>query len=98
MSVRDRALPDGAAEFGASADLELPLAGDGIGIPAEALRRLAKVLAVHFGEMAPEILMRAAPRAGTVPELHALLLAQAGGGIDKKKLAKQLRAIAKLPL
>ena len=96
MSVRDRALPDGAAEFGT--DLELPLAGDGIGIPAEALRRLSKILAVHFGEMAPEILMRAAPRAGTVPELHALLLAQAGGGIDKKKLAKQLRAIAKLPL
>jgi eukaryotic-like serine/threonine-protein kinase len=98
MSVRDRALPHGAAEVGASADLELPLAGDGIGIPAEALRRLGKVLAAHFGEMAPEILMRAAPRAGTVPELHALLLAQAGGGIDKKKLAKQLRAIAKLPL
>jgi serine/threonine protein kinase len=98
MSVRDRALPDGAAEFGASADLELPLAGDGIGIPAEALRRLAKVLALHFGDMAPEILMRAAPRAGTVPELHSLLLAQAGGGIDKKKLAKQLRAISKLPL
>jgi serine/threonine protein kinase len=96
MSVRDRALPNGAAEFGT--DLELPLAGDGVGIPAEALRRLAKVLAVHFGDMAPEILMRAAPRAGTVPELHALLLAQAGGGIDKKKLAKQLRAIAKLPL
>jgi serine/threonine-protein kinase len=98
MSVRDRALPDGAAEFGSSADLELPLAGDGIGIPAEALRRLAKVLALHFGDMAPEILMRAAPRAGTVPELHSLLLAQAGGGIDKKRLAKQLRAIAKLPL
>ena len=96
MSVRDRALPNGAAEFGT--DLELPLAGDGVGIPAEALRRLAKVLAGHFGDMAPEILMRAAPRAGTVPELHALLLAQAGGGIDKKRLAKQLRAIAKLPL
>ena len=96
MSVRDRALPNGAAEFGT--DLELPLAGDGVGIPAEALRRLAKILAMHFGDMAPEILMRAAPRAGTVPELHALLLAQAGGGIDKKRLAKQLRAIAKLPL
>jgi hypothetical protein len=96
MSVRDRALPDGAAEFGA--DLELPLAGDGVGIPAEALRRLTRVLAAHFGDMAPEILMRAAPRAGTIPELHSLLLAQAGGGIDKKRLAKQLRAIAKLPL
>ena len=98
MSVRDRSLPNGAAEFEQTDHLDLPLAGDGVGIPAEALRRLAKVLAVHFGEMAPEILMRAAPRAGTVPELHALLLAQAGGGIDKKRLAKQLRAIAKLPL
>ena len=98
MSVRDRVLPDGAAEreqtdhstcrWPATASASRP-------------RRCAawcKVLALHFGEMAPEILMRAAPRAGTVPELHALLLAQAGGGIDKKRLAKQLRAIAKLPL
>jgi serine/threonine protein kinase len=97
MSVRDRALPNGAAELG-HPDLELPLAGDGVGIPAEALRRVMRVLSAHFGDMAPEILMRAAPRAGTIPELHTLLLAQAGGGIDKKKLGKQLRAIAKLPL
>jgi hypothetical protein len=96
MSVRDRALPNGAAELGT--DLELPLAGDGVGIPAEALRRVMRVLSAHFGDMASEILMRAAPRAGTIPELHTLLLAQAGGGIDKKKLGKQLRAIAKLPL
>jgi hypothetical protein len=97
MSVRDRSLPDGAAEL-AHPDLELPLAGDGVGIPAEALRRVMRVLSAHFGEMAPDILMRAAPRAGTIPELHSLLIAQAGGGIDKKKLAKQLRAISKLPL
>ena len=97
MSVLDRQLPDGAAELG-QPDLELPLAGDGVGIPAEALRRVVKVLSAHFGEMAPEILMRAAPRAGTIPELHTLLLAQASSSIDKKKLAKQLRAIAKLPL
>ncbi len=97
MSMRDRMLPDGAAEHD-HADLDLPLAGDGVGIPAEALRRVMRVLSAHFGEMASEILMRAAPRAGTIPELHTLLVAQAGGGIDKKKLAKQLRAIAKLPL
>ena len=97
MSVRDRMLPNGAAEND-HADLELPIAGDGVGIPAEALRRVMRVLSAHFGEMASEILMRAAPRAGTIPELHTLLVAQAGGGIDKKKLAKQLRAIAKLPL
>ena len=48
--------------------------------------------------MAYDILKMAGPKAGTIPELHTLLLAQAGGGIDKKKLAKQLRAIAKLPL
>ncbi len=97
MSVRERMLPDGAAEHD-HADLELPLSGDGVGIPAEALRRVMRVLSAHFGEMASEILMRAAPRAGTIPELHTLLVAQAGGGIDKKRLAKQLRAIAKLPL
>ena len=78
--------------------LDLPLAGDGVGIPAEALRRVMRVLSAHFGDMAPEILMRCAPRAGTIPELHTLLVAQAGGSIDKKKLAKQLRAVAKLPL
>jgi hypothetical protein len=97
MSVRERMLPHGAAERDQT-DLDLPLAGDGVGIPAEALRRVMRVLSAHFGEMASEILMRAAPRAGTIPELHTLLVAQAGGGIDKKKLAKQLRAIAKLPL
>jgi len=97
MSVRDRMLPDGAAERDQT-DLDLPLAGDGVGIPAEALRRVMRVLSAHFGEMASDILMRAAPRAGTIPELHTLLVAQAGGGIDKKRLAKQLRAVAKLPL
>ena len=97
MSVRERMLPHGAAERDQT-DLDLPLAGDGVGIPAEALRRVMRVLSAHFGEMASDILMRAAPRAGTIPELHALLVAQAGGGIDKKKLAKQLRAISKLPL
>ena len=97
MSVRDRMLPDGAAER-VGTDLDLPLAGDGVGIPPEALRRVMRVLTQHFGEMASEVLMRCAPRAGTVPELHTLLVAQAGGGIDKKRLAKQLRAIAKMPL
>ena len=97
-STLSRSLPNRAAESEQSDHLDLPLAGDGIGIPAEALRRLTRVLAAHFGEMAPEILMRAAPRAGTIPELHSLLLAQAGASIDKKRLAKQLRAIAKLPL
>ena len=86
--MRDRTLPNGAAELEQTDHLDLPLAGDGVGIPAEALRRLTRVLAAHFGDMAPEILMRAAPRAGTIPELHTLLLAQAGGGIDKKRLAQ----------
>ena len=97
ISTVGRVLPRGA-DYEQTDHLDLPLAGDGVGIPAEALRRLTRVLAAHFGEMAPEILMRCAPRAGTIPELHSLLLAQAGASIDKKRLAKQLRAIAKLPL
>jgi hypothetical protein len=48
--------------------------------------------------MAGDVLSHCAPRAGTVPELHALLVAQAGPTIDKKRLAKQLRAVAKMPL
>jgi len=97
MSVRDRMLPDGAAELD-NADLSLPLAGDGVGIPAEALRRTMKVLTLHFGPIAGDVLSHCAPRAGTIPELHALLVAQAGTNIDKKRLAKQLRAVAKMPL
>ena len=96
-SVPGRPLPNGG-DVEQTDHLDLPLAGDGVGIPAEALRRVMRVLSAHFGEMAPEVLMRCAPRAGTIPELHTLLVAQAGGGIDKKKLAKQLRAVAKLPL
>jgi hypothetical protein len=96
-TVSSRALPNGAAELD-QADLALPLAGDGVGIPAEALRRVLRVLSGHFGEMAGDVLKHVSARAGTIPELHTLLVEQAGRGIDKKKLAKQLRAIAKLPL
>ena len=96
-SAVGRPLPKGG-DVEQTDHLDLPLAGDGVGIPAEALRRVMRVLSAHFGDMAPEILMRCAPRAGTIPELHTLLVAQAGGSIDKKKLAKQLRAVAKLPL
>jgi len=98
MSMHDRAPLPGGADDGDQADLSLPLAGDGVGIPAEALRRTMKVLSAHFGEVASDVLMRCAPRAGTIPELHALLVAQAGASIDKKRLAKQLRAVAKMPL
>ena len=97
-SVLGRPLASGGDVEHNTDHLDLPLAGDGVGIPAEALRRVMRVLSAHFGDMAPEILMRCAPRAGTIPELHTLLVAQAGGSIDKKKLAKQLRAVAKLPL
>ncbi len=96
-SLTGRPLPRGG-DVEQTDHFDLPLAGDGVGIPAEALRRVMRVLSAHFGDMAPEILMRCAPRAGTIPELHTLLVAQAGGSIDKKKLAKQLRAVAKLPL
>ena len=96
-SVPGRPLPK-SGDVEQTDHLDLPLAGDGVGIPAEALRRVMRVLSAHFGDMAPEVLMRCAPRAGTIPELHTLLVAQASGSIDKKKLAKQLRAVAKLPL
>jgi hypothetical protein len=73
-------------------------ATDDAGIPAEALRRVLKVLSAHFGPIAGDVLKHVAGRAGTVPELHRLLLEQAGGGVDKHRMAKQLRAAAKLPL
>jgi serine/threonine-protein kinase len=68
------------------------------GIPAEALRRVLKVLSAHLGPIAGDVLKHVAGRARTIPELHKLLLEQAGAGVDKKRMAKQLKAVAKLPL
>ncbi|MET0381887.1 MAG: hypothetical protein ABW032_00530, partial [Burkholderiaceae bacterium] len=76
--------------------LSPPVEGDGI--PAEALRRVLKVLTAHFGAVAGDVLKHVAGRARTIPELHKLLLEQAGDRVDKKTLAKQLKAIVKLPL
>jgi serine/threonine protein kinase len=77
-------------------DLELPAPGEGI--PAEALRRVLRVLSTHFGEIAGDVLKQVGARATSIPELHEMLLERAGTNIDKKTLAKQLRAVAKLPL
>ena len=79
-------------------DLQLAHPVEGEQIPAEALRRVLRVLSAHFGDLAGDILKQVAGRARTIPELHALLLEHAGSGVDKKKMAKQLKAIAKLPL
>jgi hypothetical protein len=99
---QQRSLPHGDSERRPT-DLELPLlelprVAEGEGIPAEALRRVLRVLSTHFGEIAGDVLKQAAGRANTIPELHTLLLDQASTSIDKKKMAKQLRAVAKLPL
>ena len=82
----------------AAGDLQLPHPVEGEQIPAEALRRVLRVLSAHFGDLAGDILKQVAGRARTIPELHALLLEQAGSSVDKKKMAKQLKAVAKLPL
>ena len=79
-------------------DLQLAHPVEGEQIPAEALRRVLRILSAHFGDLAGDILKQVAGRARTIPELHALLLEHAGSGVDKKKMAKQLKAIAKLPL
>jgi serine/threonine-protein kinase len=86
------------AERLAAGDLQLPHPVEGEQIPAEALRRVLRVLSAHFGDLAGDILKQVAGRARTIPELHALLLERAGAGVDKKKMAKQLKAVAKMPL
>ncbi|HEX7690466.1 MAG TPA: hypothetical protein VF453_22370, partial [Burkholderiaceae bacterium] len=83
-----------SAGAGAGADAGPPSEG----IPAEALRRVLKVLSAHLGPIAGDVLKHVAGRARTIPELHKLLLEQAGAGVDKKRMAKQLKAVAKLPL
>jgi len=90
------AAPDAPAP--AAGDLQLAHPVEGEQIPAEALRRVLRILSAHFGDLAGDILKQVAGRARTIPELHALLLERAGAGIDKKKMAKQLKAVAKLPL
>jgi len=44
------------------------------------------------------VLSQLAGKAETLAELHTLLLAQVGGDIDRMKMAKQLKAVARLPL
>jgi hypothetical protein len=68
------------------------------GIPAEALRRVLKILTPHFGARAGTVLKQVAGQATGVAELHALLLAQAGETVDCRQLRKQLKALARLPL
>ncbi len=79
-----------------AADVPAPAAGEEI--PAEALRRVLKVLSAHLGPVAGDVLKHVAGRARSIPELHKLLLEQAGDGVDKKRMAKQLKAVAKMPL
>jgi hypothetical protein len=52
----------------------------------------------HFGAGASTVLKQVAGRARTIEELHELLVAQAGETVDRKKMKKQLKALAKLPL
>lgn len=73
----------------------LPPAG---GIPAEALHRVMKILSTHVGADAAAVLKRVGPGAGSVAALHERLLDAVGGRVDRKLLARQLRAAARLPL
>ncbi len=93
-----RALAGTAAARLAGNDLQLAHPVEGAEIPAEALRRVLRVLSSHFGSNAGDVLKQVAGRARTIAELHTLLLEIAGVTIDKKKMAKQLKAVAKLPL
>jgi len=79
-------------------DIQLAHPAEGDAIPAEALRRVLRILSAHFGAEAGDVLKRVAGRAGSISELHTLLVEQAGPAIDRKRLAKQLKAIARLPL
>ena len=92
----DQSMPIGPApRLHEQVELGSPEASE---IPAEALRRVLKVLSAHLGPVAGDVLKHVAGRARTIPELHKLLVEQAGDGVDKKRMAKQLRAVAKLPL
>jgi hypothetical protein len=75
-----------------------PVVPAGPAIPVEALRRVLKVVTPHFGAGASTVLKQVADRARTIEELHELLVAQAGETVDRKKMKKQLKALAKLPL
>jgi serine/threonine-protein kinase len=76
----------------APADVDAP------GIPMEALRRALKIMTPHFGAGAGTVLKQAALQARTVEELHEMILERAGETVDRRKVRKQLKAMAKLPL
>jgi hypothetical protein len=64
----------------------------------EALRRALKIMTPHFGAAAGMVLKQVAVQARSVTELHELILERAGETIDRRKMRKQLKAMAKLPL
>jgi serine/threonine-protein kinase len=71
---------------------------DGPGIPMEALRRALKIMTPHFGAGAGTVLKQVALQARSVDELHEMILDRAGETIDRRKMRKQLKAMAKIPL
>jgi len=70
----------------------------GRGVPMEALRRALKIMTPHFGAGAGTVLKQVALEARDVAELHEMILGRAGETVDRRKLRKQLKAMAKLPL
>jgi serine/threonine-protein kinase len=94
---RSEPVPAGAvhaepAQPDAVADADAP------GIPMEALRRALKIMTPHFGAGAGTVLKQVALEARNVEELHDMILERAGETIDRRKMRKQLKAMAKLPL
>jgi serine/threonine-protein kinase len=90
--------PPSESVFGGDPMAVLPPMPVSPDIPDEALRRLLKIITPHFGAGAGTVLKQAAGRAHGIDELHEMLLEQAGETVDKRKLRKQLKALAKLPL
>jgi serine/threonine-protein kinase len=90
--------PPSESVFGGDPMAVLPPMPVSPDIPDEALRRVLIIITPHFGAAAGTVLKQAAGRASGIAELHEMLLEAAGETVDKRKLRKQLKALAKLPL
>jgi serine/threonine-protein kinase len=95
--------PGPAAPGAAAAPSAVPQPGvaeivDSQAIPIEALRRTLKIMTPHFGAAAGPVLKQVVGQARTIAELHEMILERAGETVDRRKMRKQLKAIAKLPL
>lgn len=68
-----------------------PITDPGGPLPSAAISHALRVMTAHIGPIARIVVKQAAMQARTLDEFHAMLVDEAGDGIDRKRLLRHLR-------